>query len=619
MSKYPNLKNEKIIALDLETKDQYIKDLGPGYYRAKYEITDDKILTIGIATRDLKQWSFVYDHHTAQWLKDNLHLSIVGANVIYDLGWLMVQDDIIFNGNYYDILGNDIVLTGKEGFCNLDSLAKKYLNEAKGDDEIKNYCEEKGWKGDPRQYLYLLVEDVQKGLPLVLKYNASDAIQTMRILLEQTKNIPQDLMPVIKLENDFLKPLLDFKRNGIRVDQKKLETVIDSLNDKIITTQQKVSDIAGCEVNTGSAKQLAPIFDELGLSYVETEKGNPSFSEENIENMDHEFPKSILELRHLQKLQSTYFEGFSRFIVNGRVYADIHPLRNNNYGTETGRMSITKPALQTIPKRNLEAKKLARGIYIPEEGYIWESDDQSQEEYRIFAHYARGEGAEELRMQYINNPNMDMHTWTSQFIEGEDRDLAKKINFSGLYGAGVHKFARMLALPIPPPWPKEMFRPGIAYDDFLEVYLPHKDMMIAKYKAAQIYFGYHDTFKCIKETSKAATNICKERGYAKTLLGRRRYILAKDSHKALNTTIQGTAADIMKLWIVGCYNAGLQNILKFYLPVHDEFNYAKPPTTEGEEAAKEVKHIGETCLQLRVPLIVERKHGPNWADVEGVK
>jgi DNA polymerase-1 len=226
-----------------------------------------------------------------------------------------------------------------------------------------------------------------------------------------------------------------------------------------------------------------------------------------------------------------------------------------------------------------------------------------------------------LVTEYINNPNVDMHQWTADYTglskmygPKKGRDLAKSINFGSMYGMGVHKFARQLALPVPPPWPKAaMFS---TRKEFFEAINDHKEMARSNYEAARLYFGYHDKFACIKATSKAASEICRERGYAKTLLGRRRYLDADNDYKALNTAVQGTGGDVMKLWVVQAYEAGVFETLTPLLTVHDELDISRPQTEAGLEAVKELVNIGNTCIKLRVPLKVDYEEGPNWADVK---
>jgi DNA polymerase-1 len=251
-------------------------------------------------------------------------------------------------------------------------------------------------------------------------------------------------------------------------------------------------------------------------------------------------------------------------------------------------------------------------MFLPEDGELWESQDESQEEFRIFAHYAIGEGAEDLREQYRNNASLDLHQWTADYT-GVPRKIAKAINFGSMYGMGVHKLAIQLGLPVPPPWPDRA--DAIADREHINAIVKHRDFIRDNYEVGKLFYGYHDKFKCMKATSKEAEKRCKARGYAKTLLGRQRPLYLEDAWNALNTAVQGTGGDIMKLWLVKAYEAGLFEVLTPLLTVHDEIDVSKPQTKEGQEAADELQQIGETCIDLQVPLKVDKSHGPNWAEV----
>ena len=606
MVEYPNLSGTDIIGLDIETRDDDLLDLGPGYHRGK----PNEILCISIGTLD-KRWSFPWNDATRRWLLDNRHVSVVGANILYDLGWLAVSAGVEFTGRVFDILTTESLLDGGRSWYSLDKLAKQYLEEDKQDYRLYEYCENMGWKGDPRKHLWRIWGDEPS---LILDYVESDAQQALRIHTKQTEKITQEmpeLMDVVQLESRLIPVLLRLRKTGVRIDMHHLETMRDQLGARIAELEQEVNRIAGMEVNTASPASCAKVFDALGLQYGTTDKGNPSITKDILELIPHPFAQTVSEVRRLRKLQSTYIEGFERFVVNGRVYTEFIPVRNGKRGTVTGRFSAQNPALQTIPARG-EGKQFARRLFLPEEGMLWEKQDQSQEEYRIFAHYARGGGSEMLQHGYCSDPTFDMHTFARDFVgfpkTKEGRSLAKSLNFGAMYNMGVHKFALQIGETPPDPW---------SFNSFDE-YKEQKAAMIAENKAARLYFAYHDRLSCIKVTSKAAQKAADTRGYARTLLNRRRYLGGQETHKALNTAVQGTGGDIMKLWLVQCEEEGVFEHVVPHLTVHDEIDFSVPPTSMGEEAAKRIQKIGQTCLKLQVPLKVDRERGPNWADVADI-
>ena len=606
MVTYPNLSNVDIIGLDIETRDDDLLDLGPGYHRGK----PNEILCISVGTLD-QRWSFPWNDATRRWLLDNRHISVVGANILYDLGWLAVSAGVEFTGRVFDILTTESLIDGGRSWYSLNKLAKQYLEENKQDYRLQEYCENMGWKGDPRKHLWRIWKDEPS---LILNYVESDAQQALRIHTKQRHVIVTqmpEIMDVVQLESKLIPVLLRLRKTGVRIDMHHLETMRDQLGVRIKELEQEVNRTAGIEVNTASTASCAKAFDALGLQYGTTDKGNPSITKDILELIEHPFAQTVSEVRRLRKLQSTFVEGFEKFTVNGRVYAEFHPVKNGDRGTVTGRFSSSKPNAQQIPQRG-EGKTIARRLFIPEQNMLWEKQDQSQEEYRIFAHYVRGGGADMLRHGYCSDRNFDMHIFARDFVgfpkTNEGRSLAKALNFGSMYGMGPHKFALQIGEVPPDPW---------SFNSF-EEYKEQKAIMIAENKAARLYFAYHDQLSCIKVTSKAAQKAAESRGYARTLLNRRRYLGGQETHKALNTAVQGTGGDIMKLWLVQCEEEGVFEHVVPHLTVHDEIDFSVPPTTMGEEAATRIQEIGQTCLNLQVPLKVDRERGPNWADVSEI-
>lgn len=628
MSKFPNLQNTDIIALDLETHDPDISELGPGQHRP-----DTEILTVAIATED-KSWAFIYDDHAIAWLKDNTHLSVIGANAMYDLGYLAIKDDIIFSGNYYDIFITESLLdAGRWGYRhNLDSLAYKYLNEGKQNNELKDYVlrqralylEEKakrkkegkdfedlyGWKGDdPRRHIKEIMK-TPLGRKLVLKYNKDDARQTYAVWELQKPEVRKaELNVVDDLENNLLKPLLKLKMTGVRIDVNKLTETKEKVYQLSDALQKEINNLAGFKINIASNDQMVKACKKLDLSWELTAKGNPSFKSEYMEGSASPFFQKCAELRGLYKLQTTYLEGFEKFLVGDRVYTEFHPVKHWGRGTETGRFSATRPALQTIPKRG-EGKKLIRGLFLPNENEMLNALDYDSAEFRGYAHFARGEGAEDLRNAYVENPAMDPHIWARDKAHlpktEEGRALGKTMNFALIFGAGEARLAVTLGLPVPPPYDFQNY----------EEYLAQKDYHIKNFKASELYWAYHDGMPCLKKSSKEAQKVCQRRGYAKTILGRRRYLEGWKTKDAWSTTVQGSVAEIMKKAMLQSYEASIWDKVNVLLTVHDELVVSKPETKEGEEAILELKNIMETALKLRVPLRVGRKEGPNWGAME---
>jgi DNA polymerase-1 len=604
---YPNIPANATVCIDIETHDPGLLDLGPGYHRAKINPEQGRILVVSVAVEG-REWTYPWSEGLQSWLRDRPDLSVIGANTLYDLGWLSVWGGVRFSGRIWDVLITESVLDYSGGWYSLDKLAKQYLDESKKNTEIIEYAEAMGWKGDARQHLSKMPED------LVLRYASGDTSLTWRVWEEQNRRIGYDLPElarVVDLESRLLPVLLAMRERGVRVATEKLAESHAAIDREIASLNERVTKLVGREVNAASSAEVGAILEAEGFTMKKTATGQLSVTKDVLASAPSEFAGLIHEIRELRKLQSTYLEGLERFIVGGRVYTEFLPVKNGGRGTATGRFSAQNPALQTIPSRG-RGKDLARRLFLPEDGMLWEKQDQSQEEYRIFAHYARGGGADKLRADF-HNPDMDMHTWTRDFVgfsrDKAGRQLAKTLNFLSLYGGGVHKFATAIGKPVPPPW---------NFDWANDSYQDQITRMRADYEAARLYFAYHNRLPCIKETGKAAARLCEARGYARTLFGRRRKIPRDKSYKALNTAVQGTGGDIMKLWMVSAWEAGLLDGATIVpgLTVHDELDFSVAPGPEGDRMAREIQHIGEVAMELRVPLKVDRERGPNWAEVK---
>lgn len=289
--------------------------------------------------------------------------------------------------------------------------------------------------------------------------------------------------------------------------------------------------------------------------------------------------------------------------------------------------SSSNPNLQNIPARDPEMGPLIRGLFYPEEGEQWVSHDWSQVEYRLLTHYGQGASAEAAREAYKTDPTTDFHQFTAE-LTGLERKPAKNVNFGLVYGMGKKKLARDLGLPME--------------------------------QAEEIFAIYHHKQAFVREFSRAANRAASQRGYVKTLSGRRRrfeYWEPKDwelasgvkpttdkaeakeraqqaaealgkqprlalkrayTHKAANSIIQGGAADLMKKAIVDVWESGVCDELgPPLLTVHDELAWSRPCTSAGEQAIQHARQLMiDVWPALRVPLMVDEERGDNWGALE---
>lgn len=587
----PDLSNERLIAIDIETYDPGLIDLGPGVYRK-----DGYVLGVAISTAE--GFSEYYPlsgedvtkemaNKSHAYLKDVLALPVdkLGTNILYDIDWLQNYCGYEVNGKWYDIQIAESLIDENQGKYSLDFLSKKYLNIGKRSSDCERYAERHNYKGDFRKHLYKMPLD------LIRPYAVGDTDNPLKIFEKQKPElVAQGLVDVFELETKLQKAVLKMRAQGVRIDLKRLQAVKAIINSSIQAAQESLNELVGYEVNANSSGQLAKMFDKHKIDYPRTPKGNPNLDKYALKQMTGEIPELVRDIRHFTTLKGLYLDAYDDLIVGDRVHCMFNQVRRGGKGTVTGRLSSSQPNLQQISKKNEdlagETGKLIRELFIPEDGMTWYSSDYSQIEYRIFAHYASGPGSDALRQSYNDNPNTDYHAKAQELTGIQDRGAVKNQNFGTLYGMGVKKTAEMN---------------GWSLD-----------------KAESISQQYHTNMPFIKVTSKKVESAAIRRGYIKTVYGRRRRLTdRKQGYKMLNALIQGSAADVMKKAICDAYDKGIMGVLPFHVTVHDELDYSVDESKkEHLDAVKELESIMTNAIEFLVPLTVNTEKGPNWGKVE---
>lgn len=434
-------------------------------------------------------------------------------------------------------------------------------------------------------------------------------------------------MPLFDIESRLIRPLLAMRQRGVRVDVEGAKKLDDELTALIDLAQARLNSAAGGPIDVNVAADLQRLFDREGVQYPTTAKGNPSFTKEWLEASRHPACHEVTEVRKLTKYRDTFVRGYIlNSHVNGRVHGLFHQLKGDDNGTVSGRMASSLPNLQNIPNRDPEWGWRIRALFLPEDGEYWVRHDWSQIEYRFLAHFARGPGSADIRRRYSEDPTTDYHDMTLDLVApsaGWDvstpafrkihRKPVKNINFGLVYGMGEPKLA--------------------------------SDLGLTSTEAKPLFAAYHTAVPFVKVTYNAASQAARERGFITTVFGRRaRFNLWQDSsswnsqgypreraekeypgkiltraytHKALNRLLQGSAADLMKIAMVQIAESGIPDVIGCPLvTVHDELGHSVPKTLAGIEAMQEVKHIMETCMELRVPIIAEEEMGPNWGEAK---
>ena len=416
--------------------------------------------------------------------------------------------------------------------------------------------------------------------------------KTKKVLEEELKK-QESLNLFNNIEMPVAPILADMQWEGMYIDEKELVKYGDNLKKHIEELRIDIYKLAGEEFNINSTKQLGVIlFEKLNLTPSKKTKSGYSTDVDALEKLKgtHPIIEKILEYRQLVKLNSTYVEGMIPFInlKTGRIHTFFHQTV-----TTTGRLSSTEPNLQNIPTRTELGKKL-RKVFKPGKGKVFLDADYSQVELRVLAHMAN-----DAIMVDAFNTNADIHTISAsqvfkvpvEEVSKQLRSRAKAVNFGIVYG--ISEF-------------------GLA-----------EQIDIKRNEAKQYIEQYLETYHGIRDYMSEIVEEAKRKGYVETLFGRRRYIPELSSNNymvrkfgdraAMNTPIQGTAADIMKIAMINVYNELKNRNLKskIVLQIHDEL-IIETLIEEKEEVSKLLKECMESAAKLSVPLTVEVEEGNSW-------
>lgn len=445
-----------------------------------------------------------------------------------------------------------------------------------------------------REQLDFILED-KADLTTKVCYEAYTAYASSSVLEKRLKEDGLwDLFEDIEMPLVFT--LYDMERNGVKVEAEALKVYGDQLGDKIVELEKEIYEDANETFNINSPKQLGVVlFENMKIPGGRKTKTGYSTAADVLEKLAPEYPivAKILEYRQLTKLKSTYADGLAGYIQeDGRIHGKF-----NQTVTATGRISSTEPNLQNIPVR-VELGRMIRKVFVPEEGHVFVDADYSQIELRVLAHCS---GDEQLIKAY--REEADIHRITASqvfhvpFDEVTDlqRRNAKAVNFGIVYG--ISSF-------------------GLS-----------QDLSITRKEAAKYIEDYFHTYPGIKAFLDDVVAHAKENGYVKTLFGRRRPVpeLASSNFMqrsfgervAMNAPIQGTAADIMKIAMIGVNKRLKEQKMKsrLVLQVHDEL-LIETHHTEIDTVKEILREEMEQAAVLAVPLEIDMHTGNNWYEAK---
>ena len=487
----------------------------------------------------------------------------------------------------FDIAIAGYILNSNINKYTIEYLANEYINF-----DIAEYLSNTEKTGVEQITLFDNADEPKEDKTYIYAYAIYKLYNVLTQKMEEAGSI--DLFN--KIEMPLTEVLASMQYEGIYIDKQELLDFGKELQEKIDILTQEIYELTGEEFNINSTKQLGEIlFEKLKLTSKKKTKTGYSTDVDVLEKIKYEHPviEKILEYRQLQKLNSTYVEGLIPYIdETGRIHSKFHQTV-----TTTGRISSTDPNLQNIPTRMELGRKL-RKVFKPEQGYIFVDADYSQIELRVLAHISEDKNMIEA---FCNNEDIHAQAASKVFnipleeVTKEERTKAKAVNFGIVYGISEFGLGEQLGVP--------------------------------RKKAKEYIEQYLDKYNGIKEFMTNIVEETKEKGYVETLYHRRRYVPELKSNNymvrqfggrvAMNTPIQGTAADIMKIAMINVYNKLKENNLKSKLivQVHDEI-LVETLESEKEQIKQIVKEEMENVIKLKVPLLAEVEEGYNWYEAK---
>ena len=306
-------------------------------------------------------------------------------NAQYDLGWIRAMGFEV-KGRIIDTMMTAALIDENRFSYSLNALCYEYLGKTKSEKLLVESAREFGV--DPKAEMWKL-PSIYVG-----PYASVDAEVTLELWHHfKTLLNNQELWDIWKLETSLLPHLVSMTERGMRVDVDQAERSKQVLMRREKETMARIKQLAGVNVEIWAAASVAKAFDKAGLDYPKTEKGSPSFTKLFLSEHPHELPKRIVEARNLNKIQGTFIDSILKYVgKDSRVHGHINQVRSDSGGTVSGRLSMSNPALQTIPARDPELGPMMRRLFLPEEGEIFAAIDYSQQEPRILTHYAQAFG-----------------------------------------------------------------------------------------------------------------------------------------------------------------------------------------------------------------------------------
>ena len=552
---------------------------------------EDTIMAVGIKTAN--SMNIIYLDNQEEFA--NSFKSIFEDKSIKKVGHDLKSDIIILKrlgieveSIVFDSMIAAYLINPSQTSYSINNISKEYLGYYGKDEEILL-----GKGKSKKSFDELSKEEVGDYLAFLLDtvFNIED---NMKKIIEEQE--------MLELYYDVELPLVEvlgsMEYYGFKIDKEELNGLREEYNEEIDTLTRDIYELADIEFNINSPKQLGEIlFEKLSLPVIKKTKTGYSTDVEVLDKLKEQHPiiNKILRYRQIVKLKSTYIDGLLNLL--NKDTDRIHSSFNQTI-TTTGRISSTEPNLQNIPIRTDDGRKIRKAFIAENKDYILVDADYSQIELRVLAHISR-----DSKLIEAFNTNEDIHTKTASEVFNVPREEvtslmrsnAKAVNFGIIYGISDFGLSR--------------------------------DLNISRKEAKEYIDNYLRNYEKVKEYMENIVDLGKENGYVETILHRRRYIpelKAKNfniksfgERIAMNTPIQGSAADIIKVAMVKVYNELKNRNLKsrLILQIHDEL-IIEADREEVEEVKELMKGIMESCIKLDVPLIVDLETGDSWYETK---
>ncbi|WP_026893775.1 DNA polymerase I [Clostridiisalibacter paucivorans] len=556
---------------------------------------NDPILGVAIKCNESVSYYMEFKDNRDLFFKDKRVIDIFqderikkeGHNLKEDI-IVLFKNDIEINGIYFDTVVGQYLINPSQNNYDIKHICTEYLNlELKSKEDILG----KGKKSKTWSDL-----DIDKRGEFFC--NIVDTVY--RVETEMLKKISDYEMTELffDVEIPLIEVLANMEYTGFKVDSNKLKELGKEFDEKIDGLKKNIYELSGEEFNINSPKQLGVIlFEKLELPIIKKTKTGYSTSAEVLDKLKDKHPiiEKILEYRQIVKLKTTYVDGLLSLINNSdnRVHSSF-----NQTITTTGRISSTEPNLQNIPIKTEEGRKIRKVFIAEDDDFVLVDADYSQIELRVLGHISK-----DSKLMEAFFKSEDIHTKTASEVFGVSKDevtslmrsRAKAVNFGIIYGISDFGLSRDLKIPR---------------------------------KESKLYIdNYLKNYKKVKEYMEDIVKEGREKGFVKTILNRRRFLPEIKSKNfnvrsfgermAMNTPIQGSAADIIKIAMVNVYKQlKCKNMKsKLILQVHDEL-IIEASKGEVEEVKNLLKNLMENAVELEVPLKVDMKTGDSWYETK---